>query len=88
MSIIGGVGTAYVYSSFFNCIRMGWNQYKKITLNIPKCIVGNVMNYIFIYVTDYAYHTKNRIYVHSMLVSWSFIKEEAHKTHSHSQVTS
>jgi hypothetical protein len=22
MSIIGGVGTAYVYSSFFNCIRM------------------------------------------------------------------
>jgi hypothetical protein len=27
MSIIGGVGTAY--SSFFNFIRMGWNQYKK-----------------------------------------------------------
>jgi hypothetical protein len=36
MSIIGGVGTAYVYSSFFNCIRMGWNQYKKITLNVTN----------------------------------------------------
>ena len=77
MSIIGGVGTTY--SSFFNCIRMGWNQYTKIILNIHKCIVGNVMNQTFIYVTDYAYHTKNRIHVHSMLVSWSFIKEEAHK---------
>ena len=77
MSIIGAVGTAY--SSFFNCIRMGWNQYTKIILNIHKCIVGNVMNQTFIYVTDYAYHTKNRIHVHSMLVSWSLIKEEAHK---------
>ena len=33
----------------------------------------------FIYVTDYVYHTKNTIHAHSMLVSWSFIKEEAHK---------